>query len=104
MRDMENTRVTVVYRDFLEPVEDDPAPHVPGETYSVRNVEAALLFHPRAEIVAYEGADGEATTTEKAKRQLAAFRHDAETAKAPEPEKEPDKEPAKEPAKDSDKK
>src|SRR5205814_4941459 len=79
MRDMENTRVTVVYREFLDPSEDDPAPRVPNETYTVRNVESAVMFHPRAEIVAYEASSpsesSEAVSTETAKRHLAAWRH-----------------------------
>jgi hypothetical protein len=66
--DYSKTKVRVVYRQNLDPVSVDPVYRLIGESYWVRDVEQALLAHPRAEISSFEGERSEPTTTEQAKR------------------------------------
>lgn len=70
MDDVQNKRVIVRYMEDMAPVPEDPAPHLQGEIVSVRNIAAALQYHPRGEIVGFVG-ESETLTTEQAKRLLA---------------------------------
>ena len=64
--DLADRRVIVRYVQKADPTPTDPAGHLAGEIYSVRNIGAALEVHPDAEIVSFDG--GEPITHVQAKR------------------------------------